>query len=511
MEQFKRQCRLEGCCHIQSTTTTTTTTMTIENSAVIQNKTMTVASTSTALILPPTNKTLPQEVGHAVLKMPTTLQQLGTDVWTHLVAGQPKKPSWNIQTTVILGFMQAFRDHTYTNSLDFWRFILIAPTFLTPLTSQVQDGSFVIKPRPLDCVGLLRTCDLSEKNQQRVLEVEWMSALSVWDTCWQSIWPSASNNSNNNNNNSGVKKSTEKIILYLHGGAYCAMSAQTHRTLTHKISKSTGRRVFAINYRLAPETKFPGALYDAVQAFLYLIDPTEKYNFDPKRILVMGDSAGGGLALAMLLYLRDHDLPSPEGACLLSPWVDLSFSYPSWNSASLFDYLPNNPDKLTGMNPQKLYLGDDFSASMLKHPYVSPLFAEHFEHLPPIMIQSGGCESLRDEIDALYQKINQSNTTFIHNEVYQDMVHVFQAFPLGKSVEEAIDSIGWWARLGISMIAKYQVKQQQQQQQRQITTVGLSSSSAQQQLTKSLIMSGFSKKDIPPPILLGRRHRSIPG
>ncbi|ORZ13460.1 alpha/beta hydrolase fold-domain-containing protein [Absidia repens] len=316
-----------------------------------------------------------------------------------------------------------------------------------------------------------------------------MSALSVWDTC-----------------SGGVKKSTEKIILYLHGGAYCAMSAQTHRTLTHKISKSTGRRVFAINYRLAPETKFPGALYDAVQAFLYLIDPTEKYNFDPKRILVMGDSAGGGLALAMLLYLRDHDLPSPEGACLLSPWVDLSFSYPSWNSASLFDYLPNNPDKLTGMNPQKLYLGDDFSASMLKHPYVSPLFAEHFEHLPPIMVQSGGCESLRDEIDALYQKINQSNTTFIHNEVYQDMVHVFQAFPLGKSVEEAIESIGWWARLGMSMISKYQVKQQQ----RQITTAGLSSSSAHQ-LTKSLIMSGFSKKDIPPPILLGRRHRSIPG
>lgn len=71
------------------------------------------------------------------------------------------------------------------------------------------------------------------------------------------------------------------------------------------------------------------------------------------------------------------------------------------------------------MNPQKLYLGDEFSPSMLKHPYVSPLFAEHFEHLPPIMVQSGGCESLRDEIEALHQKINQSKTSFIHNEVYQ--------------------------------------------------------------------------------------------
>ncbi|KAI9302272.1 alpha/beta hydrolase fold-domain-containing protein, partial [Cunninghamella echinulata] len=293
-----------------------------------------------------------------------------------------------------------------------------------------------------ECIGILRQCDIQEKGD-RILQAEWMSGLTLWEHCKEKIWPSAPTSLLLLS--SRKKKSTEKIVLYIHGGAYCAMSAQTHRTLTHKISKSTGRRVFAINYRLAPETPFPGALYDAVQSFLYLIDPQEKYYFDPKCIMVMGDSAGGGLALAMLLYLRDHSLPLPEGACLLSPWVDLTFSYPSWNDASLFDYLPNNPNQLI-MNPQELYLGPNFSKSMLLHPYVSPLHAENFDYLPPIMIQSGGCESLRDEIDALQKKISQSKSTFLHNEVYDDMVHVFQAFPLGESSLQAIESIGWWAR-----------------------------------------------------------------
>lgn len=74
----------------------------------------------------------------------------------------------------------------------------------------------------------------------------------------------------------------------------------------------------AVNYRLAPETKFPGALYDVVQTYLYLIDLDEKHRLDPKNIIVMGDSAGGGLCLAMMLYLRDHGLPQPEAAVLLS-------------------------------------------------------------------------------------------------------------------------------------------------------------------------------------------------
>ncbi|KAI9244583.1 alpha/beta hydrolase fold-domain-containing protein [Phascolomyces articulosus] len=310
--------------------------------------------------------------------------------------------------------------------------MLIAPTWLTPLTSKTQDGSFRVRRRQLR--GILSELDQKEDGS-RILEVEWMSAGSIWDRC-QIL----------------RTRSPEKVILYLHGGAYCAMSAQTHRTLTHKISKATCRRVFAVNYRLAPEHRFPSGLYDAVQAFLYLIDSENGYCLDPKNILIMGDSAGGGLALATLLYLRDHGLPQPEGAVLLSPWVDLTFSYPSWDNASLYDYLPNNPDRLPNMNPANLYLGAERVSSMVRHPYVSPVFADNFENLPPLIIQSGGCESLRDEINDLVIKIAATKTTLIHHEEYEDMVHVFQAFPFGLS-SEAIDSIGFWARYGMPMIS----------------------------------------------------------
>ncbi|KAI8074735.1 alpha/beta hydrolase fold-domain-containing protein [Gongronella butleri] len=493
-------CTIQGCCDTaggvaKHTITTTTATMVMTRvSAAGEEKedqaTILAASeaSSNALIVL-SNPRLPQEVGHAVLRLPTALQVLGADVMAHM-RGQPRRPSWNLQTTVILGFMQAFRDQTlHYSSLDFWRFILLGTTLLTPLTCRIQDTSFVVKSRPLDCVGLLRACDQAETGN-RVLTAEWMAAVSVWDQCVQTVWPSAPPNALLNTKR---KRSTERIILYVHGGAYCSMSAQTHRILTHKISKATGRRMFVINYRLAPETTFPGALYDVIQAYLYLTDPDEPYNFDPKCIMVMGDSAGGGLALAMLLYLRDHGLPAPEAACLLSPWVDLTFQHASWNDSSTHDYLPNDPSLLDNLNPQPMYLGPEYTQDMLRHPYVSPLYADNFEHLPPIMIQSGGCEPLRDEIKHLYQRINESNTTFAHHEVYEDMVHVFQAFPFGSKPDDAIKSIGWWAKTGAAMISTYQGKQSK------LTPNG-----------KDLVLGSFITRGIAPP-LLGRRHRSIPG
>ncbi|KAI9318804.1 alpha/beta hydrolase fold-domain-containing protein [Dichotomocladium elegans] len=313
---------------------------------------------------------------------------------------------------------------------------MVAPKLLTPLTSKIQDGSFPVIRRNLR--GILHELDKMEDGS-RMLEVEWMSAGTVWDRC------------------QGIR-SPEKVVLYYHGGAYCTMSAQTHRTLTHKISKMTGRRVFckSVNYRLAPETRFPGGLYDAVQAFLYLTDTERGYGLDPQNILIMGDSAGGGLALATMLYLRDHGYPAAEGAALLSPWVDLSCSYPSWSTASMYDYLPSNPGQLAGMNPVQLYLGPD-RVAMVRHPYVSPVFADNFEGLPPLLIQSGGCESLRDEINDLVSKIAATRTTLIHHEEYEDMVHVFQAFPFKKSAE-ALESIGWWAKFGMSMIAQWKAR-----------------------------------------------------
>ncbi|KAI8085254.1 alpha/beta hydrolase fold-domain-containing protein [Thamnidium elegans] len=330
--------------------------------------------------------------------------------------------------------------------------MLVAPTFLTPITSKIESEEILIKKRNL--CGILSKLDRDETGN-RTIDAEWMSAISTWERIYGG--PSSVNLMKKAPLMLEAPPSCEKIVLYFHGGAYCAMSAQTHRILTHKISKATKRRILAVNYRLAPETRFPGALLDAVQSFLYLIDTNEKHRLDPKNIIVMGDSAGGGLCLAMMLYLRDHGLPLPEGAALLSPWVDLTFSYPSWKDANLYDYLPSNPSELVSMNPALLYLDDQ---ELIRHPYVSPIFADNFDNMPPILIQSGGCESLRDEICDLTDKIQKSKSTMVHHEIYEDMVHVFQAFPFGKS-SEAIESIGWWSKVGISLITQWHIRSQE--------------------------------------------------
>ncbi|KAI8146648.1 Alpha/Beta hydrolase protein [Fennellomyces sp. T-0311] len=451
-------CTTEGCCQPFSET----------HGNALTNTTVTAVATTQAIV-----PIVVQELYKTALVIPSSVGRLASEIYSHLFV-QKKKPLWNIQQTVVMAFLQVFRDHTLTHSLEFHRLMTFAPSLLTPITTKTQDGSFRVRRRNLR--GILRECD-KEEDGTRMLGCEWLSAGTVWDRCQSIVYPGTDIKGNQDiilddeepprtqpqqQSNALVlrTRSPEKVVLYIHGGAYCAMSAQTHRALTHKISKATGRRIFAINYRLAPETKFPGGLYDAVQAYLYLIDADNGYCLDPKNVLFMGDSAGGGLCLATMLYLRDHGLPQPEGAVLLSPWVDLTFSYPSWDTASLYDYLPNNPDKIPNRNPAVLYLGAEKAArGMARHPYVSPLFAESFENLPPLLIQSGGCESLRDEINDLVNKLGATKTTLVHHEEYEDMVHVFQAFPFGKSAE-AIESIGWWARLGMPMLQQMQSRGQ---------------------------------------------------
>lgn len=111
------------------------------------------------------------------------------------------------------------------------------------------------------------------------------------------------------------------ITLSCFVSAYYMFSVETHRLLTIAVSRYCEARVFAINYRLAPETQFPGQLHDAVSAYLRL---TEDLKIPPENIIFAGDSAGGGLVLATLMYLRDEGYPLPSGAILMSPWVDLT-------------------------------------------------------------------------------------------------------------------------------------------------------------------------------------------
>ncbi|CAG8716789.1 10378_t:CDS:2, partial [Scutellospora calospora] len=116
---------------------------------------------------------------------------------------------------------------------------------------------------------------------------------------------------------------TDKVVLYIHGGGYIMGSVEYSRLFAIKFAEHAKARVFSINYRLSPQSQFPASLCDSVAAYLYLINPGSDAGFEPinpKRIVLAGESAGGGLTLATLLFLRDTGLPLPGGAILLSPW-----------------------------------------------------------------------------------------------------------------------------------------------------------------------------------------------
>ncbi|BGP52936.1 hypothetical protein JCM8202v2_000493 [Rhodotorula sphaerocarpa] len=122
------------------------------------------------------------------------------------------------------------------------------------------------------------------------------------------------------------------VMLAIHGGAYLLGSINTHRYVYWRLARKTGSRVFAVEYRLSPQFPFPCSLHDCLAAYLYLIRPppgAKHRAVDPSKITICGDSAGGGMALGLMCLLRDAGLPLPAGAILISPWCDLTHSFPS--------------------------------------------------------------------------------------------------------------------------------------------------------------------------------------
>lgn len=197
----------------------------------------------------------------------------------------------------------------------------------------------------------------------------------------------------------------------------------------------------AITYRLAPEAAFPLPLLDVVQGYMRLLAPP--LSIPPENIVVAGDSAGGGLSLALCMYLRDNDYPMPAGLVLLSPWVDLTMSCGSWEENGDSDVVPLPPLD-SHLNPVGCYLGPDGVGAYVTHPYASPLFGD-LRDLPPMLIQSGDSEVLRDEITLLAHKATLAGVNVTH-ELYEDMVHVFQMFTWLPATTASINSIGRWVR-----------------------------------------------------------------
>lgn len=225
-----------------------------------------------------------------------------------------------------------------------------------------------------------------------------------------------------------------RVLLYLHGGGYVLGSPDSHRYLAWKLAEASGMRVLVVDYRLAPENPFPAAVDDATNCYRWLLDD----GFNPKYIAIGGDSAGGGLAAATMVQLKNLGLPQPNCGILLSPWADLSLSGPSIESNADADVMLTRA-ALEGMATHYLDERDR------KAPLASPLFAD-LTGLPPLLIHVGSTEILLSDAEQLAEKLNEHGGA-ARLEIWPKMPHVFQMF--GSRIPEgrkAIDSLGEYLR-----------------------------------------------------------------
>ena len=223
-------------------------------------------------------------------------------------------------------------------------------------------------------------------------------------------------------------------VLHLHGGAYALGSPKTHRGMTNALASVSRGTSFVPDYRLAPEHPFPSAVDDALAAYRWLVDAAD---VAPGRVAVSGDSAGGGLALALLLRLRDEGLPLPACYVGLSPWTDLTGSAPSIVDNADRDVLFGAvPTALAG-RVGELYHGDT------AHPMVSPLFAD-LSGLPPMLVHVGGHELIRDDGLRLVDRARDHGVDASAG-VFAGMWHVFQAFPIPET-RRSMREIGGFVR-----------------------------------------------------------------
>lgn len=225
---------------------------------------------------------------------------------------------------------------------------------------------------------------------------------------------------------------SDAVLLYLHGGAYVFCSPRSHRHLVAALSEATGFSAFALDYRLAPEHPFPAAIEDSVATYRWLLDQ----GIAPNRIVIAGDSAGGGLTLATMLSLRDADLPLPAAGVCLSPWVDLTVSGASYTTN---DEAIATRNRLAGYT--KLYMQELDP----RHPLASPIFAD-LTGLPPLLIQVGAVEPFYDDSIKLKEVANASGVE-THLEIWPEMIHVWHYFyPMLTEGRQAIARIGEFAK-----------------------------------------------------------------
>ncbi len=229
------------------------------------------------------------------------------------------------------------------------------------------------------------------------------------------------------------RQAASRVILYLHGGGYCFCSPNTHRGLAARLAIAARARVLLVDYRLAPEYPFPAALEDALASYFWL----REEGIPSNRIVLAGDSAGGGLALATALRLRDDRAPLPAALVCLSPWTDLTFSGESIRALADVD-----PVLHWRETPCVRYYTGDYPPD---HPLLSPLFAD-LHALPPTLIHVGEREVLLDDSRRLAVKMQAAGVD-VTLEIWPGMWHVFPIFaPFVPEAGQSIEKMGAFLR-----------------------------------------------------------------
>ena len=205
----------------------------------------------------------------------------------------------------------------------------------------------------------------------------------------------------------------DQVILSLHGGAYFLNYGNPHRNFAARIGRSVKVRVLIPDFRLSPKHPYPAALEDVTVTYQWLLDQ----GYSSIDIAVVGESSGGGLALATLLKLRDVDIHLPAAIVCICPWADLTGSGASMESKKKVDFI-NNPEHMK--TTAKLYAGNQD----LKNPYISPLYAD-LKGFPPLLIQAAARDVLSDDATRLAEQARSANVD-VTLEVWDGMIHVFQ-------------------------------------------------------------------------------------
>ena len=219
------------------------------------------------------------------------------------------------------------------------------------------------------------------------------------------------------------------VVLYLHGGGYCLGSPRTHRGFVRRLGRRTHCRFAVPDYRLAPEHPFPAAVDDALTVYRWVLKKVPT----PRHLVIMGDSAGGGLAISTLLAARDANLPMPACMVLMSPWTDLTLSGDSVETNATVDPLLTQAD-LEMMAARYVPNPQD-----RRDPLASPLFAD-LKGLPPTHLDAGSLEVILSDSVRLAERLHAAKVP-VDFHVWEGLPHVFQLVPYLPEASQALGRI----------------------------------------------------------------------